>query len=122
MNTIKTTEGEWKAKLDGHLMSPDFFSVAEYPTASFTFISNDKLIKDSVIEFNGELTIKNITHPLNFTAEILETNLLLKAKSSITFDRSKYDIRYGSGSFFEDLGDNLILDDINFDVLLVAQR
>ena len=40
------------------------------------------------------------------------------ANTSLVFDRSKYDVRYGSGSFFENLGDNLILDDINIDVKL----
>ena len=36
------------------------------------------------------------------------------------FDRSKYNVRFRSGTFFDDLGDKLILNDINVDVSLVA--
>ena len=38
--------------------------------------------------------------------------------AKLVFDRSKYNVRYGSGSFFENLGDRLILDDIELEVKL----
>ena len=41
---------------------------------------------------------------------------MILENSSLVFDRSKYDVKYGSGTFFENLGDNLILDEINIDV------
>ena len=62
------------------------------------------------------LTIKKITHPIDFSAEIIEVKPFLKAKASLVFDRSKYDVRYGSGKFFENLGDRLILDEVNVTV------
>ena len=39
----------------------------------------------------------------------------MQAKARLSFDRSKYDVRFRSGKFFENLGDKLILDDIEID-------
>ena len=38
--------------------------------------------------------------------------------SNLTFDRTKYDVRYRSGNFFQNLGDKLIYDDIELEVSL----
>ena len=62
------------------------------------------------------MTIKDITHPLKFTAKIIEVSPKLKIESDLVFDRSLYDVRYGSGKFFENLGDRLILDEIQIGV------
>ncbi|MAV15206.1 MAG: lipid-binding protein, partial [Candidatus Marinimicrobia bacterium] len=40
------------------------------------------------------------------------------ATAMLVFDRSKYDVRFRSGSFFDELGDKLILDDIKLEVAL----
>ena len=39
--------------------------------------------------------------------------------AEMTFDRSKYNVKFRSGAFFSDLGDKLILDDIKVEVSLV---
>ena len=59
-------------------------------------------------EVIGELTIKGIKHPITFTMEKNND----KWKSDLIFDRSKYDVKFRSGTFFENLGDKLIYDDI----------
>jgi len=122
MTSISVTdlEGEWKDKLEGHLKSPDFFGVENFPTAFITFQSTKKPNKEKKINFDGELTIKDITHPLSFTVDLMHTEPFLKAQAILSFDRSKYDVRFRSGKFFENLGDKLILDDIEVDVLLVT--
>ena len=122
MTTIIVTDmqGKWGKKLEGHLKSPDFFGVEKYPNAFITFQSDENTIKNNQINLTGELTIKDITHPISFTAELLQKKPTLKAKASMSFDRSKYDVRFRSGKFFENLGDKLILDDIEVDVLLVT--
>jgi polyisoprenoid-binding protein YceI len=71
--------------------------------------------------FDGDLTIKNISHPISFTANISESEGKIIAQSSLVFDRSIYNVKYGSGTFFEDLGDYLILDDINLEVTLAIE-
>ena len=122
MTTIIVTDmqGKWGKKLEGHLKSPDFFGVEKYPNAFITFQSDENTIKNNQINLTGELTIKDITHPISFTAELLQKKPTLKAIASMSFDRSKYDVRFRSGKFFENLGDKLILDDIEVDVLLVT--
>ena len=122
MTTITVTDmqGKWGGKLEGHLKSPDFFDVEKYSNAFITFQSDENPIKNNQINLTGELTIKDITHPISFTAELLQKKPTLKAKASISFDRSEYDVRFRSGKFFENLGDKLILDDIEVDVLLVT--
>ena len=65
-------------------------------------------------DVDGVLTIKGISHPISFVLSVDE-NI---ATSKLTFDRSKYDVRFRSGTFFENLGDKLILDDIELEVEL----
>jgi len=122
MTSIDVTDmqGKWGKKLEGHLKSPDFFGVEKYPNAFITFQSDENPIKNNQINLSGELTIKDITHPITFTAELLDIKPSIIAKANLSFDRSKYDVRFRSGKFFDNLGDKLILDDINVDVLLVA--
>ena len=122
MTTITVTDmqGKWGKKLEGHLKSPDFFDVEKYSSAFITFQSDENPIKNNQINLTGELTIKDITHPISFTAELLQKKPTLKAKASMSFDRSEYEVRFRSGKFFENLGDKLILDDIEVDVLLVT--
>ena len=71
---------------------------------------------------HGDLTIKDITNPISFNATLLETSPFLKAKAVLSFDRSKYNVRFRSGNFFENLGDKLILDDIVVNIRLVTKK
>jgi len=118
--TVSDMQGKWGKKLEGHLKSPDFFGVEKHPNAFITFQSDENPIKNNQINLTGKLTIKDITHPITFTAELLDIKPSIIAKANLSFDRSKYDVRFRSGKFFENLGDKLILDDIEVDVLLVT--
>ena len=124
MNSIDVAslEGGRKASLMNHLKSEDFFGVDKFSTASIIFQSNQSKIKNNQLDLNASLTIKKITHPIDFSAEIIEVKPFLKAKASLVFDRSKYDVRYGSGKFFENLGDRLMLDEVNVAVDLHFNR
>ena len=108
--------GEWKAKLEGHLRSDDFFSIDKHKTSSIKIISSNKL-SDNKYSIEGILTIKEISHPINFELNIDGRRLF----TNLSFDRSKYDVRFRSGSFFENLGDKLILDEIELEVLLILE-
>ena len=122
MKSINVTsiEGKWKNNLKKHLENSDFFSVDQFPTAAITFRSNNKVLLEGKYEFEGDLTIKNITHPISFYSSLDNIDGKLNANANVTFDRSKYDVRYGSGKFFENLGDNLILDEISIDISLLT--
>ena len=114
MTSIKNTDmsGEMAGKLEGHLKSDDFFGVANYPTASFV-IKNAKG-KGNTYKVNGDLTIKGKTNPISFIMTV-ENNT---AKATLKVDRTKYDIKYGSASFFDDLKDRAINDEFDLNVTL----
>lgn len=106
-------------KLVGHLKSDDFFSVEKFPVASFLITSVS--VKDKgEHQVNGKLTIKGITNPISFPATVTIDGKKLTAKAAIKIDRTKYDIKFRSKSFFENLGDKTIYDDFDLNVLLVA--
>lgn len=107
-------EGEYKGKLEGHLKSDDFFGVANHPTSSLVFTKIEATGKNSY-EVTGDLTIKGITKPVTFDVSIYGS----KATATMKIDRAEYDVRYGSGSFFDNLGDKTIYDEFDLVVDLV---
>ncbi|MED5256512.1 MAG: YceI family protein [Candidatus Neomarinimicrobiota bacterium] len=124
MSSINVTDLQGRAKemLEGHLRSADFFEVENYPNATLNFKSKSYNKLKNLIDFEGQLTIKDISNPIFFSATLIESSPYLKAKSILSFDRSKYNVRFRSGSFFENLGDKLILDDIDVNILLVTEK
>lgn len=114
MTSIKTEDmdAEYNAKLDGHLKADDFFGVAKHPTAALK-ITN---VRGHGHHFHvsGDLTIKNITKTISFEMSV-ENNT---AKTKLKIDRTKFDIKYGSASFFDGLKDKAISDEFDLDVTL----
>lgn len=110
---------EYNAKLTGHLKNDDFFSVEKFPVAKLDIVSatpagvNKYTVK-------GKLTIKGITNEISFPAEVVATGKNLTANAKIAINRTKYDIRYNSKSFFSTIGDKAIDDTFNLDVSLIA--
>ncbi len=124
MTTISVDDIKEKDKatrLKNHLESDDFFSVSKYKTAKFV-IKDVQFGKGGMYDVSGDLTIKGKTHPISFMADVSESGNTLVAKADIVFNRAKYDVRYGSGSFFDDLGDKMIYDDISLKVELKAKK
>ena len=112
--SVEDLSGRGKTKLEGHLKSDYFFSVDKNPEAKLKITQKAK-VEGGVQKLYGELTIKGIQHPIDFTMTLGDNN---SAVAQLTFDRSKYNVRFRSGSFFENLGDKLILDDIKMEVSL----
>ncbi|GAB5464953.1 MAG: YceI family protein [Candidatus Kapaibacteriales bacterium] len=112
---------EWNGKLQGHLMSDDFFSVDKYKTATLV-ITDVKKAKGNTYDVNGDLTIKGIKKPVSFPVTLEQKNGNVVGTGKIKVDRTKYDIKYNSGSYFENLGDKMIYDEFNIDVKLVAKK
>lgn len=109
--------GEWNDKLVGHLKSEDFFGVENFPEAVLE-LTGSSTLKDGKAKVKGKLTIKGITNPVEFDA--VQDKLTVTAQ--VTVDRSKYNVRYGSGKFFDNLGDKTIYDNFTIDVKLVANE
>jgi len=130
MNSITNldlTDKSYNQKLIDHLKSDDFFSTAKHPNAKFT-ISNITPIKGAKAgaanyTVNGNLTIKGITNPVSFPANInMQGNTVTAKSDAVTLDRTKWDIRYGSKSFFANIGDKAIYDDFTVQFNLVAKK
>ncbi len=114
-------EGEYKGKLEGHLQSPDFFNVAEFPTATFNITKVTAKGTPGDYKITGDLTIKGITKSIKFYAHVESTDTGKVYTSAITIDRTDFDVRYGSGSFFDSLGDKTIYDEFDLNVKLVTK-
>lgn len=112
--TVTDLEGESKGKLEGHLKSEDFFGIEKHPNAKLVITSAAKK-GDGTYGIVGDLTIKKETHPITFDLQLQDDNT---ATTELTIDRSKYNVRYGSGSFFDNLGDKTIYDNFDLDVKL----
>ena len=118
MTTIdcEDLQGRSKASLERHLRSDDFFSVESHPIATLTFKSEGGIGAGNKLAFNGDLEIKGISHPISFESEVKNVDPKVSALVNMTFDRSKYNVRFRSGTFFQNLGDKLIYDDIEISV------
>lgn len=116
-------DGRRKKQLENHLKSSDFFNVKEFPVCTFKITTIiERKTDQGNYAISGDLTIKGTTHKINFPANIEVNDDMLTSSAKITFDRSKFGVRFGSGSFFDNLGDKVIYDDITLEVKLNAYR
>jgi polyisoprenoid-binding protein YceI len=115
------TDPGMNKKLTDHLKSDDFFSVEKHNKSKFV-VTNAKSTNGKDYELTGDLTIKNITKPVTFPVKVNVAGGKITATGKLTFDRTDYDIKFRSGSYFENLADKMIYDDVELDVKLVASE
>lgn len=108
-----------KAKLEGHLNSPDFFDTTKFPEGTYE-ITQVTPGENNSFEVIGKMTVKGITNEVKSNVILTMNGDKLIGGGTMNFDRSKFDVRYGSGSFFDDLGDDLIEDMILVKIKLIA--
>jgi polyisoprenoid-binding protein YceI len=122
MTTIETTSqsGDMANMLVGHLSSDDFFGVETYPTANLVIKSAQPTGEEGQYAVVADLTIKETTEEIEFVTDVVVGEGTIEATADIVVDRSIYDVRYNSGTFFSDLGDDLISDEMELTVKLVA--
>ncbi|MBC7524290.1 MAG: YceI family protein [Flavobacterium sp.] len=117
MFTIQVTDlkaGEGKEKLEGHLNSEDFFGTDKFKTANLTFKTVKATKVAGTYSVTADLTIKEITSPVTFDIAVKGKT----ANAKVVINRTKYGIKYGSGSFFDNLGDKVINDNFDLNVTL----
>jgi polyisoprenoid-binding protein YceI len=114
-------QGEYAGKLMGHLKSDDFFGVEKFPTAKFVVTRAIPQDTKGNYKIIGNLTIKETTKEIKFNVAMSEAAGVAKATGKIVIDRSDFNVRYGSGSFFEGLGDKTIYDEFDLQVELTAK-
>lgn len=111
------TDNEYIKKFLDHMASDDFFSTAKNKTATLT-VKSAKKLSGNKYSVTADLTIKGKTAPVTFDADVTTD----KATAKVMVDRTKYDIRYGSGKFFQNLGDKMINDEFSLDVTLALKK
>ncbi|MBL4709255.1 MAG: YceI family protein [Flavobacteriales bacterium] len=124
MNTIAVTDIENKgmnAKLKRHLTSPDFFGVEDYPTGKLKITSSEKTA-DNKLKLICELTLKGISKRIEIPTTLMQEENKLVAIGEIVIDRTLFDIKYGSGSFFDNLGDKAIMNDFKVKFKVAASK
>ena len=118
MKSITCTDLEdegYNKKLVGHLNSDDFFGVDQFPEATFEITTATKFV-ESEASITGMLTIKGKSESITF--DVIRNENIYTA--TINVDRSKFNVRYGSASFFDSLGDNVIDDIFILDISLTV--
>ncbi len=118
MASIKDADAS--ERLEGHLKSDDFFGVEKFPTAKLVITGSTPFDKGTGV-VNGKLTIKDVTNPVEFKATMQKKEDGVWFYANIVLDRTKYNVRYGSGSFFDNLGDKTIYDEFKLKVNLLVK-
>lgn len=117
ITNVDIADQEYHKKFIDHMNSADFFDTANAKTATIV-IKNAKKVKGDNYKVTGDLTIKGKTAPISFDAVANKD----KATANVVFDRTKYDIKYGSGKFFQGLGDKMITDEVQLTVDLTLKK
>lgn len=110
---------KWNQKLVTHLKDNDFFNSEKYPTAKFVF--NRFKGKGADTHVSGEMTIRDKSVPMNLILNMVVDTDSSYATGNINIDRTLFDIKYGSGSFFEGLGDQMIMDEFSLKFKVIAR-
>jgi polyisoprenoid-binding protein YceI len=121
IKVLDITDPATNAQFAGHLASNDFFGSEKYPEALFV-INSAELVEENTYRINGDLTIKEITQPIVFNAILYIKEGILSATGRIHVDRTRYNMKFRSGNFFQNLGDNLIYNDFELAVTVVAKE
>lgn len=117
---LDVTDPVTNAQFAGHLASDDFFNSEHYPVATFD-ISQVEPRGNGSYHITGDLTIKGITHPVSFDAQVDRSGNSVTASGKITVDRTKFGIKFGSANFFHNLGDTLIYNNFDLNTRITAE-
>jgi len=119
INILDVTDPATNAQFAGHLASEDFFNSKQYPEAVLVITASAPK-GNGVYHIDGDLTIKDLTHPITFDAQIENNADTITASGKIVIDRTKYGMKFRSGNFFKDLGDTLIYNEFELNVTITA--
>ena len=125
MSTVTCTDldGEQKTNLEGHLKSEDFFDVANHPRGMFTITKVTELINNPSASHMvyGNLELKGVAKEVGFLTKIDVSDTMVKvATPNFSINRTDFGIKYGSSSFFDNLKDKAISDQVVISISLAA--
>lgn len=123
---VEQQEEMFQTKLKGHLLSPDFFYVAKWGTATFQITdlkpytatgSDSSVIAGANYTVSGNFTLKDSTKNITFPAKIEIAGNALTAQANFDINRTQWGIRYGND---KSLGDKFISETVNIQLNLKA--
>jgi polyisoprenoid-binding protein YceI len=114
-------ESERNEKFENHIKSDDFFAVEKFPVSRLVITGSTPFDRGTGV-VSGTLTIKGITNPIEFKAASQKKDDGLWFYANITVDRTKYDIKWGSGTFYDNLGDKTVFDEFKVRVNLLLKK
>lgn len=117
----------WRSMLLRHLMSDDFFDVERFPEVTFELRGAAAIAACTPgtpnMEISGILTIKDSAHSICFPAIVAaQGDGSIKAQATFSFDRTLWNVCYGSGKLYERLGMHLVNDFVSVDLFVVARK
>jgi polyisoprenoid-binding protein YceI len=124
ITNLDLQQADYRTMLVSHLLSEDFFEVSRYPSAE-AVLKGWRPIPEATpgrpnYRIDADLTIKGITHPVQFDAVIAPQADCIKAQAALDIDRTAWNVTYGSGRLFEMLGMHLVNDLVTLEFFLVA--
>jgi polyisoprenoid-binding protein YceI len=111
---------ETNQQFAGHLASDDFFSIDKYPKATFALLNANETEKGN-LKIDGNLNIKGVIQSQSIEAAVIIEENIFKIKAQAIVDRTKFNMRFRSGNFFQNLGDNLIHNDFALDLFIILK-
>jgi polyisoprenoid-binding protein YceI len=121
MKTISNENHDSNDHLIDHLKNQDFFDVEKFPTAKIVLTKAVPATGGNTY-VTGNLTIKGITHPVTFPAQVDVKGGILTMNGKLVIDRTLWDINYKSGKLIYIIADEAISDSIEFDIKIVAKK
>ncbi|SHE51674.1 YceI family protein [Dysgonomonas macrotermitis] len=118
------TDAKMNEMLVNHLKSADFFDVATYPESSFAITKVEAVTGNDSITHNvsGNLKLKDVDKNITFGAKITKEGDVYKAVTvPFTIDRTQWNVKFGSKSLFAELKDNIVNDNIELQITIVAK-
>lgn len=124
INVLDIEDKEKNLRLVNHLKSEDFFQVEKFPYAIFRVQESNGSLTDDSIVLKGIMNIKGISNVEKVTLNVQKSDSgdgSIRLTGTFKIDRSQYNVRYRSATFFSDLGDKLINDDITLNLDMTVQ-
>ncbi len=132
INSMKSLDGspEDNGKLTGHLLSPDFFDAAKYPTAKFVVTSvaaytaptdttKKTMLQGATHNITGNLTLKEQTKSVTFPAIVTINGDMVSANTLFVFDRTNWGLSYGAD---KSLKDKMIYPEVELGINLLSKK
>ena len=121
ISAMKTGSNNGESMLTNHLKTADFFDVENFPISKFVIKDINK-VDDFNYLLTGDLTIKDVTKSVESKIIAYEKDGKIYIDGGITIDRSLFGIKFGSSSFFENLGDKTIDNEFQIKLNLVGEE